>query len=208
MKALSIIRSEHQSIAAVLHGLLYLTGQILEGRAKPYFELFGAMIYYIDTFPERLHHPKEDQYLFRALRLRHPESAMLLDQLQTEHELGARKIRALEQALTRYRYGGPDGLQAFNIALKDYCSFHWIHMRTEEKQVLPLAEKWLTSEDWAAIDAAFTDNKDPLFGIEANKEFGALFRCIVNLAPPPIGVGPAAEAPADDARGRSAESHA
>ena len=196
MKALSIIRNEHQSIAAVLHGLLYLVGRIEQSGAKPDFELFGAMIYYIDAFPERFHHPKEDRYLFRALRFRHPECSMLIDQLQTEHELGAHKIRSLEQAMVRYKNGGSNGAEGFADAVRDYATFHWSHMRTEESLLLPLAEKWLTDEDWAVIDAAFTDHNDPLLGLEASKEFTMLFRRIVHMAPPPIGVGPAVEAPA------------
>ena len=196
MLAISIIRSEHQAIAAVLHGLLFLVDQIKERGAKPDFELFGAMIYYIDAFPERFHHPKEDMYLFRALRVRHPESSMLLDQLQSEHAIGAQKIRLLEQRMLHYQQGRAKGLEQFAEAVKDYADFHWSHMRAEETRVLPLAEKWLTSEDWAAIDAAFTDHKDALLGIEANKEYALLFRRIVHLAPSPIGVGPPMEIPA------------
>ena len=55
------------------------------GWPAPNFELLGAMIYYIDAFPERFHHPKEDEYLFRLLRVRHPDAAPLLDRLNIEH---------------------------------------------------------------------------------------------------------------------------
>ena len=72
MKAISIIRDEHRSLAAVLHGMLYLVREIGERGKKPDFRLLAAMMYYIDTFPERFHHPKEDRYLFRILGLRHP----------------------------------------------------------------------------------------------------------------------------------------
>jgi hypothetical protein len=74
MQAIRIIHDEHRAIAAILHGMLYLIREIRDRGAKPNFDLFGAMIYYIDAFPERLHHPKEDMYLFRVLRTRHPDS--------------------------------------------------------------------------------------------------------------------------------------
>ena len=45
---------------------------------------------------------------------------------------------------------------------------------------------------FAAIDAAFEDHDDPLFGAQRSDDFRELFRRIVNLAPPPIGVGPPA----------------
>ena len=53
--------------------MLYVVHDIRDRGTHPNFELLGAMIYYIDTVPERFHHPKEDQYLFRLLRHPMPE---------------------------------------------------------------------------------------------------------------------------------------
>jgi hypothetical protein len=61
-------------------------------------------------------------------------------------------------------------------------------MRKEEEQLLPLAERYLQPEDWAAIDAAFAGNADPLAGMR-EREFEQLFTRIANLAPAPIGLG-------------------
>jgi len=191
MQAIRIIHDEHRSLAAVIHGMLYLVREIRERGAKPDFSLLGAMIYYIDAFPERFHHPKEDRYLFRLLRTRCREAGPLIDRLETEHRAGAEKIRLLEQALARYQQGGASEFSAFAAAVDAYAAFHWDHMRAEEKELIPLAEKHLTVGDWEAIDAAFTGHTDPLFGAEAGSGYDALFRRIVNLAPPPIGLGPA-----------------
>src|ERR1700681_1621609 len=78
MKAIRIIRDEHRSLAAVLHGMLYLIREIGERGIKPDFNVLGAMVYYIDAVPERFHHPKEDKYLFALLRARWPEARPLL----------------------------------------------------------------------------------------------------------------------------------
>jgi len=190
MKAISIIRDEHRSLAAVLHGMLYLVREIGERGKKPDFRLLDAMMYYIDTFPERFHHPKEDRYLFRILRQRHPDAAALLDRLETEHRAGAEKIRALEQALARYHAGRPAEFSNFRTAVAAYATFHWAHMHVEEQELLPLAEKYLVADDWVEIDTAFLGNTDPLLGAEVGAQYDALFSRIVNLAPPPIGVGP------------------
>jgi hemerythrin-like domain-containing protein len=190
VKSIGIICKEHRLIAAVLHGMRHLIREIRVNGAKPNFELFGAMIYYIDAFPERFHHPKEDEYLFRALCKRHPDAHSLLDRLEREHKQSADKIRLLEQAMARYQQGGSKEFRAFATAVEDYSDFHWSHMRTEEMDVLPLARKYLTPEDWEAIDQAFLGHGDPLLGVDAGVEFEALFTRICNLAPPPIGAGP------------------
>jgi hemerythrin-like domain-containing protein len=192
MRAIHIIHDEHRSIAAVLHGMLYLVREIhLRGRA-PNFKVLRAMVYYIDTFAERFHHPKEDEYLLKFLRRRYPGAGPLIERLEAEHRMGAEKIRALEQSLQRYEQGGAREFAAFAEAVQSYAAFHWNHMRTEEDEVLPLARTHLTFDDWMAIDEAFTGHSDPLFGLKAGAEYDALFRRIVNLAPPPIGVGPPA----------------
>ena len=170
--------------------MLHMVREIRERGTIPNFEAFGAMVYYIDAFPERFHHPKEDLYLFRLLRLRCPEANALLDRLEEEHRTGAHKIRTLEQMLARYENGGEREFPQFASAVDHYADFHWKHMGAEENEVLPVARKHLTPEDWDVIDKAFLGHADPLVGVEAGNEYRSLFTRIVNLAPPPIGLGP------------------
>ncbi|MEO8754315.1 MAG: hemerythrin domain-containing protein [Casimicrobiaceae bacterium] len=191
MQADRIIHDEHRCLAAVLHGMLHLVHAIRDRGTRPDFAVLGAMIYYIDAFPERFHHPKEEEYLFHFLRIRHPDAIPLLDGLRAEHRSGAERIRRLEQALARYSQGGAKEFPPFLAAVEGYAEFEWQHMTREETEVMPLARQYLTTDDWDAIDAAFLGHTDPMLGIEAGAEFTALFSRIVMLAPPPIGVGPA-----------------
>jgi hypothetical protein len=55
--------------------------------------------------------------------------------------------------------------------------------------VLPAAEAVLTEADWALLDAAFAENRDPLTGHAPGQVYEKLFRHIVNTAPAPIGLG-------------------
>jgi hemerythrin-like domain-containing protein len=185
--ALGIIEDEHRTLAAVLHGLRFLVDEIRNGRMKPDFELFRAMVYYVDAYPERLHHPKEEDFLFRCLRARTSEADTLLDELKSDHAAGEGAIRNLEKKLLAYEFG--NRFDAFAAAADAYVAAYFVHMGKEEKQVLPLALKWLTAEDWHEVGAAFAANRDPASDPD-EPSFRALFSRIVNLAPPPIGVGP------------------
>ena len=189
MKALTIIEDEHRAITAVVEGLRHVVEEIDAGRMAPDHALLGAMFRYIEMFPERLHHPKEDDYLFARLRARHPEAAPLLDSLSREHVVGRERFTELKAHWERYR-ADPAAFAAFADGVERYAHFHWRHMRTEEDEVLPLARAALTAEDWAAIDAAFASNDDPIVGVPASKAFRELFRRLVALVPPPLGVGP------------------
>ena len=187
-EAISILKSEHRSISAVLHALKELARMAHDATARPRFQVLRSMLRYIDEYPEKLHHPKEDEHLFARLVARAPETRLLVEELQAEHEEGARLIRELERALLFMEEGWPVGAREFEQAVKAYAEFHWKHMRKEEQQLLPLAERHLTAEDWSAIDAAFAANRDPIAGMQ-ERDFEKLFARIVSLAPDPVGLG-------------------
>lgn len=156
--AISIIKDEHRSIAAVLKGLMSHVAQAKAGDIAPDFHLAAAMLDYLQAYPERLHHPKEDEYLFRFLRRRSTEAHAVLDELEAQHTRGAELLNELRRALEASRAAG--NFDAFDRALAAYAAFQLQHMRTEEEVVLPLAERHLTPEDWRAIDAAFEANRE------------------------------------------------
>lgn len=187
-KSISIIYDEHRSISAVLSALKSLTDMARNPELRPKFEVFHAMIYYIDAFPERMHHPKEDKFLFARLLQRDASARELVEELQAEHVASAQLVRDLEQALLAYEQAWPAGAAKFAQTVEAYSEFHWRHMRKEERQLLPLAERALTAEDWAEIDAAFAGNEDPIADLR-EKDFDSLYQRIVCMAPAPVGLG-------------------
>jgi hemerythrin-like domain-containing protein len=187
-KAIRIIHDEHRSISAVLSGLKALVTMARDSAARPDFAVFRAMVYYIDAFPERMHHPKEDLYLFARLLNRDPAARPLIDELQSEHARGARLVRDLEHALLEYEQTWPAGVERLAAVVDSYAQFHWNHMRREENELMPRAQQALTGEDWAAIESAFAGNHDPIADLREH-DFNALFQRIVNIAPVPVGLG-------------------
>jgi hemerythrin-like domain-containing protein len=187
-ESIRILKSEHRSISALVSGLKHLAEMAQDASVKPDFQVFRSMLRYIDEYPERLHHPKEDEHLFARLLERAPQSKKLVEALQAEHVEGAKLIRELERKLLFFEEGWPQGAAEFKRAVDAYADFHWKHMRKEENELLPLAEKHLTEDDWRAIDRAFKANEDPIAEIE-ERDFQRLFSRIANLAPTPIGLG-------------------
>jgi hemerythrin-like domain-containing protein len=187
-KAVRIIYDEHRSISAVLNGLLALAREACKPEVRPEFPVLNAMIQYIDQFPERLHHPKEEQYLFARLAERAPEARGLIEELRAEHLKGAQLIRDLESALRDFEVNDWPSAPAFAAAAEAYAKFHWDHMRKEEKQLMPLAERAFSAGDWAEVNAAFAGNEDPIADLR-EADFNRLFSRIVGLAPEPVGLG-------------------
>lgn len=189
-EAANILRDEHRSLAAVVQAMQFLVREIQEKGRTPEFRLLHAMLYYIREYPERLHHPKEDRYLFAAVKRRTHEADAVIADLEHQHAQGEKLLTDLTVALSVFEAGAADGLTRFAGEVKRFADFYWAHMQKEEDEVLPLAERILPDEDWRDIHAAFAANRDPNFSADAQEEFRRLFTRIVNLTPAPMGLGP------------------
>jgi hemerythrin-like domain-containing protein len=161
--ALSIIHDEHRSLAAVVHGLRYLIRESQTKDTRPDFRILWAMMSYLEEFPEKLHHPKENTYLFARLRQRTHEADTLLAELERQHAEGTQHVRDLELALGHFEAGMPDGLEKFSAAVEKFADEILKHMAFEENTLIPMARQHLTAEDWVEIGAAFSENGDPRF---------------------------------------------
>ena len=188
-KVLNIIRDEHRSIYAVLDGLRYLARHSLAGKATIDPKVFRAMLNYLETYAERLHHPKEDRYLFAAMRQFGPRAEAVISGLERDHVRGERALRDLDHCLARCEAAGEKRFAAFANAVEEYVRDYLLHMKKEEDEVFPLALKLLAPEDWAVIDRAYGEDHDPFVAGQEKKDLRELLDRIVTLAPPPIGVG-------------------
>lgn len=188
-RALQVIQDEHQAVSAMLRSLNMLLRQARDDGHPPPFDVLRAMLFYVDEFPERLHHTKESQLLFPKVRERCPDLIPVLDMLDADHGRGEASIRELEHRMLAYEVMGESRREPFDKALARYVENYLKHMALEDSTILPAARQHLKPEDWAELDKAFDANRDPLTGHPASEEYAPLFRKIVDSAPAPIGLG-------------------
>lgn len=184
-----IIRDEHASIAAVVSGLQQVVKLMDQGKGAPDLKAFRAMLLYLSDYPERIHHPKEDRYLFERIRKRSTELNSLLAELEFQHAQGAGLLHGVEHALTRYEFEGQAAFPAFRDLVAEFAKFYFHHIRLEEEHVMPAAARLLTDDDWVVIEAAFLSDHDPLADAPIKDSMARLFTTIVNLTPSPSGLG-------------------
>jgi len=185
-RAIALIKDEHRALACVLGAMQAWISRVRDAGGDRDFELFDAMLRYIENVPDRLHHPKEDQVLFPALMRISPAALQLIDRLERDHAHGEPMIAALRGAFHAFTFDAVNGLNQLATAVDDFAEFYWDHMRKEEKQLLPLALVHLTADDWQRVASAFGDNTDPLFGAALADEYRELYRCIIELTPAPL----------------------
>ena len=189
-RSLHIIRDEHASLAAMLRSMTQLLAQGPAEDAQQFFDVMRAMLFYIDEFPEQLHHPKESNLLFPKVAKKAHEVRGAIDRLERDHMHSEKAVRDLLHLLLAWELVGPTRKADFVDAFGPYVESYLEHMRLEEAIVLPAAQAALTDEDWAEVDQAFDLNADPLTGKHPpGPAFEKLFSRIVAKAPAPIGLG-------------------
>lgn len=187
--ALNTIYDEHRSLAAVVQGLRFIVAKYRQGRGQPDFRLLRAMVFYLEEFPQKLHHPKEDAYLFARLQLRTRMADSVIAELRAQHVAGIHHVSNLHAALDRYESSTEDGLEEFSLAVEQFSDDVLRHMAVEESCLLPLARRHLSAEDWVEIGVAFGENGDPRFIADAHDSFSELFSRILKLGAPDSSMG-------------------
>lgn len=189
-ESLRIIHDEHDALSAMLRSLGMMVDRGADDDPERFFDVMRAMLFYIDEFPERLHHTKESELLFPPVARLAPETRETIAQLEKDHQHGESAVRELQHLLLAWELIGNSRRVAFETAAKRYVAFYLDHMRQEETVILPAAQKVLSDADWDALDAAFATNCDPLTGkYPRDPAYDRLFTRIVSQAPAPIGLG-------------------
>ena len=181
--AIHVILSEHHRLTSIVSGMLRVVDGMASSSGPASAMLMRAMLYYINEFPEQVHHPKEEQYLFARLRARTEEFEAAISELTLQHEAGKLRVHALERALTRYELAGAAMLPALRDGVYGYADFYAAHRHLEESAILPGAQRYLTVSDWMEIDEAFGANRDPFENLETEDNLNDLYRLIVHTMP-------------------------
>lgn len=189
-ESVRIIRDEHAALASMLRSLELMVERGPGDEPESFFDVMRAMLFYIDEFPTRLHHPKESELLFPRVAGLAPETQALIARLETDHANGEREVRELQHLLLAWELVGSERRPAFTAAATQYLEFSREHMRLEETVILPTALQVLSAADWKELDVAFATNCDPLTGkYQRDPTYDRLVAFIVMRAPAPIGLG-------------------
>ena len=187
MEALRIIKDEHRNLWRVTITLEQVVAEMeSENRVDEAF--LKSVFDYFEQFVDRMHHPKETDYLFRLLRERSDKADEALSHVQADHDNAEGTLSTLRQQLDD-TIAGKRPASEMAEALRTFISNQKEHIRIEERDVFPLAAEVLTTEDWTEIDRAFLDHDDPVFGKSARAEFRELLHRIASLAPESVGMG-------------------
>ena len=168
---------DHMRFAWLLDFLQHQMTAFHDGR-DPSYELMQDAVHYLQHFADRFHHPRED-VAFARVAERDPDLKLTVNRLLQEH----RVIKVAGDTLLNYLENILEDavMQRATVeaAAATYLIYYRHHLATEEAQIMPLAEKLLTPDDWAAVAAAVPVGPDPLFGDDIDARYHDLRMQIV-----------------------------
>lgn len=134
---------------------------------------------YIQSYPEKWHHPVED-IVFARLREKGACDPKLLQDIADEHaklERGTRELQQLFEAVANDYVISGDRLAE---SLRQFIDAQSAHLARENDRVYPLLEEHLTSDDWDDIANQVELITDPLFGQAVQEDYQYLFRHLLS----------------------------
>lgn len=176
--AVQLIHQDHVNLDKVLTVLLEIGGDLPEHRSEDAISVLNDCVYYIQVFPERVHHPKEEAVLFPFVRRNRPDLAPVLEKLEAQHEEGRKAIEEMAEGLRNLRSDWARNREAFQEQVRTYVESQREHMSVEEREILKPVKTSLSSVNMSTINRAYGVTTDPLFGENLATGFESLLKRI------------------------------
>jgi len=171
-KIIEILREEHRNIEDLLL-VLEQELNVFDRNEQPDYEILQAVISYFQDYPDCCHHPKEDM-IFEKLKARDPVAAGSVGDLEAEHQNEGKRLQRVAQMirsiLTHHEVLRP----TFDDIMRDFIEHERKHMEMEERVLFPAAVNALQPEDWAGIDAIWSEKKDTMFNVAIEEKCQSL----------------------------------
>lgn len=185
-----MLLNEHAELRTMLRSILRMLDRGPQDAPERFFDVLRAMLFYIDEFPERRHHPKESDFLFPQVLLLAPELLPTIEKLEQDHIQSESMVRSLQHTLIAWEMLGESRSSAFTEAARVYAARYMEHMQLEESVVLPAATALFSAKDWKHLDAAFGSSYAPFVGTAPpHSNYDRLYFKIMASTPAPIGTG-------------------
>lgn len=155
--------AEHKNLGKLLD-IIETEITAFDAGDKPDYELVQEVLDYLLTYPDMVHHPKEDA-MMRRLNEVDPDAQFTIGDLEREHaNLGA-AIRRFKAAVANVLHDETLPRDWFSQLAREFVAFQKKHMHMEEVVFFPDVIRAFSDTDWDAAQAAIPSGAaDRVFG--------------------------------------------
>ena len=162
-KIIESLREEHRNIEQLLL-VLERELNVFSRGDRPAYEIINAVISYFLDYPDCCHHPKEDM-IFEKLKARDSVAAESVGDLEAEHRNEGKRLRRVSDMIRGILINEEAPGQTFDNVMRDFVEQERRHMKMEERVLFSSAVTALRPEDWAVIEARWSETEDSLFNV-------------------------------------------
>ena len=163
IRIIETLLEEHRNIEELLL-VLERELNVFDRDERPDYEIIQAIISYFQDYPDCCHHPKEDM-VFEKLKARDPVAVESIGDLEAEHQNERQRLCRVADTIRNILTGRDVQRQTFDDVMRDFIKHERKHMEMEERFLFSTAINVLRPEDWAGIDARWSDWKDSMFNV-------------------------------------------
>ena len=162
-RIIETLREEHRNIEELLL-VLEQELSVFARNERPDYEIIQAVLSYFQDYPDCCHHPKEDM-IFEKLKARDAVAAKSVGDLEAEHQNEGQRLRRVAHMIRSILTDHDVLRQTFGDIMRDFIKQERKHMEMEERVLFPAAVSALQPDDWAGIDAIWSEQKDTMFNV-------------------------------------------
>ena len=179
VEIIEILRQEHRNIEKLLR-VIEQELAVFDRGERPDYDVLGAIFEYFKKYPDTCHHPKED-IIYEKFKVRNPERATSIADLQAEHREGAIRLRRVAQAVDNVLNDQELVRENVDRIVRDFIDNERKHIALEDEIIFPAIVATLQPEDWADIALTIADRYGPPSEADFEEQFSTLRRDILEL---------------------------
>jgi hemerythrin-like domain-containing protein len=172
IRIIESLREDHRNIEELLLVLEHELG-VFDREEEPDYEIVKAIISYFQDYPDCYHHPKEDM-IFSKLKERDAIAAESIGDLDSEHRNEDKRLRRMDETIKQAVTDHEVSRRIFADVVRDFIEQERTHMAMEERLLFTVALRALHPDDWAAIEARWSEMKDSIFNVAFDEKCHSL----------------------------------
>ena len=181
-EALLKLRQEHGNMTLLLDMLERQIALLREGESADLKTVKGILDYFL-TYPDLVHHPKEDR-IYAELKAVRPDQAAGMSRVSEDHRLLAELGNALRADIERII--GGDSVRRSKVVgdASRYIETLRSHMHWEESDLFRRVDRMIQGGHDTVDTSVVIDSGDPLFGDRIGDRYQRLYDSLVSRQAP------------------------
>ena len=164
------LREDHARLGRAVTAMRAHIGSRDRDERGAWLDLLASLVDYVAEYPDVVHHPREDRLFERLVdQGLTPAERQLVAMNLAEHAKLAEATERLMADVDAVLAGATLSETDLATHALNYLDLQVEHMRREEAQLFPLAERLLSEADFEALDQELAAQRDPLFEQRATR---------------------------------------